>query len=833
MANVYHTVVRGDTLSELAVKYNTTVANLVKLNDITDPDYIVVGQVLLISGTPTTDKDVFSDGVVRTNRVKIKAFGLQSNTDRTVYATWNWTKSNTDHYQVRWWYYTGDGVGFLGDDSETKNKQSVYNAPSNATSVKFYVKAVSKKHKVNKKDVSYWEGGWSEPKTYKFSKNPPEKPSAPSVELDGNKLTMRVDGLATSVEKVEFYVVKNDKSKFLSKKITEHYGSASYTCTITPGYTYKVRCRAIKKKEYSDWSDYSSTVETIPPKVSLPITLKAISPTEVKISWKKITNVNTFDIQYAERTELFASNQAQSESGITTYTYWIIGGLETGKTYYFRIRAVNNQGHSAWTMVPNPISIGKKPSAPTTWSNTTTLIAGEPLILYWVHNSVDGSSQTKAELELTIDGVKSTQTITNTTDEDEKDKTSSKTINTSSYKEGTTIEWRVRTKGVVAEYGDWSVLRKVDIYAMPSLSLELTDADGNDISVLNTFPLNVRAIASPETQTPIGYHVSIVSNEFYKDDVDDYGEQIIVNAGEEIFSKYYDIKEALNLSLGAGDVNLFNGIEYTIRCIVSMNSGLTAEQSETFTVSWDAVHYTPDCELGVDPDNLTANILPFCRDENEELVENVTLSVYRREYDGTFTEVIKDIKNDGITYVHDPHPALDYARYRIVSRDTTTGMITYYDPPGEPVNEKSVVIQWAETWRQFEVKSSDEPEVNPEDELEEPPWSGQMLRLSYNIDVSDDYNPDVTLVEYVGRRHPVSYYGTHIGETAKWNVEIDKDDTETLYMIRKLAIWMGDVYVREPSGSGYWANIKVSFNQKYSSLTIPVSFSITRVTGGL
>lgn len=825
MANVYHTVVRGDTLSELAVKYNTTVANLVKLNDITDPDYIVVGQVLLISGTPTTDKDVFSDGVVRTNRVKIKAFGLQSNTDRTVYATWNWTKSNTDHYRVRWWYYTGDGVGFLGDDSETKNKQSTYNAPDNAISVKFYVKAVSKKHKVNKIDVSYWEGGWSEPKTYKFSNNPPEKPSAPSVELNGNKLTMRVDGLATSVEKVEFYVVKNDKSKFLSKTVSEHYSSASYTCTITPGYTYKVRCRAIKKKDRSDWSDYSSVVETIPPKVSLPITLKAISSTEVKITWPKIANVNTFDIQYAERIELFASNQAQSENGVTTYTYWIIGGLETGKTYYFRIRAVNNQGSSAWTMVPNPISIGKKPSAPTTWSNTTTVIAGEPLILYWVHNSVDGSSQTKAELELTIDGVKTIQTITNTTNEDEKDKTSSETIDTTKYKEGTTIEWRVRTKGVVAEYGDWSVLRKVDVYAKPSLSLELTDIDGNEISVLNTFPLNVYAIPSPDTQTPIGYHVSIVSNEFYENDVDDYGEAKVVNAGEEIFSKYYDIKEALNVSLGAGDLDLFNGITYKIKCIVSMSSGLTAEQSGEFTVTWDAVHYTPDCELGVDLDDLTAYILPFCRDENEKLVENITLSVYRREYDGTFTEVIKDIENDGKTYVNDPHPALDYARYRIVARDTTTGTITYYDPPGRPVNEKAVIIQWGENWRKFEVET--------EDILEEPPWAGQMLRLPYNIDVSDDYSPDVTLVEYVGRRHPVSYYGTHVGETAKWNVEIDKNDVETLYMIRKLAIWMGDVYVREPSGSGYWANIKVSFSQKYSDLTIPISFSITRVSGGL
>ena len=44
---------------------------------------------------------------------------------------------------------------------------------------------------------------------------------------------------------------------------------------------------------------------------------------------------------------------------------------------------------------------------------------------------------------------------------------------------------------------------------------------------------------------------------------------------------------------------------------------------------------------------------------------------------------------------------------------------------------------------------------------------------------------------------------------------------------------MGDVYVREPSGSGYWANIKVSYNQKHCALTIPVTLNITRVEGGM
>ena len=49
----------------------------------------------------------------------------------------------------------------------------------------------------------------------------------------------------------------------------------------------------------------------------------------------------------------------------------------------------------------------------------------------------------------------------------------------------------------------------------------------------------------------------------------------------------------------------------------------------------------------------------------------------------------------------------------------------------------------------------------------------------------------------------------------------------------KLSLWMGDVYVREPSGSGYWASIKVSFSQKHCDVVIPVTLSLTRVEGGI
>jgi hypothetical protein len=160
-----------------------------------------------------------------------------------------------------------------------------------------------------------------------------------------------------------------------------------------------------------------------------------------------------------------------------------------------------------------------------------------------------------------------------------------------------------------------------------------------------------------------------------------------------------------------------------------------------------------------------------------------------------------------------------------VAKTEATGAINYYDVPGYPVGEKAVIIQWNEDWTSFDAVG--------EDAMEQPAWSGSLLRLPYNIDVSDKYGPDVSLVKYIGRSHPVTYYGTHRGETSTWNVAIEKSDTETIYALRRLATWMGDVYVREPSGSGYWANVTVSFAQKHCELTVPVTLDITRVEGGV
>lgn len=816
MADIY-TVVKGDTLSELAVKFKTTVSNLVNLNGIKDPDFIVVGQKLRLSGsaasTPTNT----------TSRPTITVFGLQSNTDRTVYATWTWSKANTDHYQVYWYYDTGDGVWFVGSNSNVDDNQSTYTAPSNAKRVKFKVKPISKTRTVNDKETSYWTAGWSTERTYDFSNNPPTAPSTPSVTVDKYTLTAELNNLNVNATHIQFQIVKNDTSIFKTgsaKIVTDH---ASFSCTVVAGNDYKVRCRSQKGNVYSDWSEYSENKSTIPSTPSGIKTIKASSETSVYLEWNAVNTATSYDIEYTTKKEYFDGSDSTTTTSSIEYTHYEKTGLETGQEYFFRVRAVNDVGHSAWSAIKS-IVIGKDPVAPTTWSSSTTVITGEPLTLYWVHNAEDGSSQTYAELELIINGVGNTYTIENKAEEDEKDKTSYHSIDTSNYIEGTTIQWRVRTAGITKAYGDWSIQRTVDIYAPPTLELSLINSAGEDIETLTSFPCYVSGLAGPNTQLPIGYHVSVVSNNIYET-VDNVGNRKTVNQGESIYSKYFDTSKPLMVELSPSNIDLENNMNYTLICTVSMNSGLTAESSIDFTVAWTDIEYEPNAEIGIDTETFTASIRPYCEDEYGVPIPGVTLSVYRREFDGEFTELATGLVNTSNTYITDPHPALDYARYRVVATTVDTGAVSYYDVPGYPVGGKAVILQWDEDWSSFNTLN--------EDELEQPSWSGSMLKLPYNVDVSDNHKNDVALIEYIGRTHPVSYYGTQLGETATWNMEIVKDDEETLYALRRLAKWMGDVYVREPSGSGYWANVLVSFSQKHCELTIPVTLDIARVTGGV
>ena len=906
--NTCYKVKSGDTLSGIAAGTGTTVSALASLNNIQNVNLIYPNQVIIIrkgsSGSSGSGGSKPASKPVNSNTVTITKFDRQNGSDNLLYINWTWGKANqTDHYQIRWWYgVPGNTDMFIGSDTTVGQwsiYQSTYSPPSNASRVSVQIKPVAQKNKANK-NAPYWTGAWSPTLYYYMSNFPPKKPSAPSVTIDENKLTAKLntaDDINASA--IEFQIVRDDTSVFKTGQSTIVTSHAAFTCDVAAGSEYKVRCRAVRDKLYSEWSEYSNNEKALPSAPSGLIECRTDTiKTSVYLKWAAVNTATGYDIEYSTEKRYLETSSSTTTVSVGNILETYITNLTTGKEYFFRIRAKNSKGASDWSGIKS-IILGEKPSAPTTWSNTTTATIGETILLYWMHNSKDGSKPKQYLLQVFVDNTDifhGGTTIIDNRSDDKKDEAYKYNLSElgMTFTAGSKVEWRVKSAGITDEWSDWSTMRTIYVYSQPTLQLNITNAAGVDISTVRTFPFYIRGTASPvnENHKPIGYYVAISANNSYET-IDYTGNRKIVKAGDTIYSKHFDANsrtgfirtadgkwivaslttsdETLIIQISAGNIDLETNIEYTVEMTVAMNSGLTATSTGTFYVSWDETNYIPNAEIGIDNDLEVAYIAPYCRDTVYELltsqpkdwnvnwgnyfikdsdnylpiltdkapvfetdtyymtkegdrIRGITLSVYRREFDGKFTEIQTGIKNDG-TCIVDPHPSLNYARYRIVAIETSTGAVGYYDLPPYPVGGEAIVLQWDE--QTFDFDSS------YRDPLVEQPWVGSMLKLPYNVDISESNRSDIELIEYIGREHPVSYYGTQLGETATWNTVIPADDENTLYALRRLSKWMGNVYVREPSGVGYWATVAVSFSKKHCEVTIPVTLNITRVEGGI
>ena len=860
-----YTTIDGDTINKIMASTGLTFTQLRLFNTALDwqlnppglNEELKAGLVIKLYGSGV---QLSVDTRTGDNRVTMLMFDRVQGTDRTIVASWIFNEDtefvNTvlDHYEVEWDYYItganegdfrGKSMWLKGDRSNVTDPYTTYNAPSNAAQVRFRVKPISKQTNatgnsttdstISNSEVGqlsnsvgvinkqyYFTAEFIDYYTFVFNEDKPSAPTGLNVELQDYKLTASLSGIDSNIASVQFrYTVDNNENGIANSTWVEVSSAyAAYTWTVSSGHLYKVQARLQNDSNgsISGWSDYSDNYSSGPSASAGIYSIQAKTKDSVELYWYAATNAETYEIEYSENIDYFdVSSEVQSVTA--TLPHRIVSGLVSGKEWFFRVRAVSDGANSKWTSIKS-VKVGTVPIAPTTWSSTVTAEVGEDVTLYWVHNSEDGSTETTANLSITIGGKTTITAVKNTNG----DATSFYKVSTSGYTEGTTITWKVQTKGVLADYSPWSAERNITVYAPPTVSLALKDSSDTQISTMVSYPLKITGEAGPNTQTPVGYHLSVVSADAYLT-TDDMGNYKMINAGDEVFSKYYSTNNSsFSESLSANDVNLDNGHSYTTILTVAMNSGLTGSSEATFNTSWSETLFIPNAEIAIDRLNMSAYIKPYCKDDTNTLLPNYKLSVYRREYDGTFTEIITGLNNVDKSFVTDPHPSLDYARYRIVAMNEETGAITYYDAPGVYFGITSIIMQWDEQWRDFDLNAEGIPA--------EPTHTGSILFLNYNIDVADGYETDSSLVKYIGRDYPVSYYGTQKGMTSTWDVEIPKTDRDTLYAIRRLAIWMGDVYVREPSGTGYWARVSVSYNTRHRELTIPVSFKITRVEGG-
>ena len=676
------------------------------------------------------------------------------------------------------------------------------------------------------------EGSWSNftPNLIIPENTTPAPPTNLSITIDDREVKVTLSGYSddNSNGTIRFQIIENDKNVVQEGDVTIAYGvaSLSYTIPTYNGSRYKARAMAYGKfGEQSPWSDptenrYSKTAK------AKDLRLTATSSTSVTAKWAALSGAETYTLEFTSTVvdgqPVFdtASSDVQTVTNIKTL-YYLAQSLTTAKRWYFRVRGVNDGGEGEWSDVVN-IMLGTTPDKPTIWSYTTVGKIGESIVLNWVHSSQDDSDQSGARLAIKINnGTETVITLTTQT---------TYTYNTSSLSDGDKINWRVSTRGIQGipvEWGEYSEYREIVVYSPPSITFTVGAPDETEIyPVVGSFPIEISGSSLPLTQTPVAYAVSIFSESQYDVSEED-GIEVHVTAGQEIYSTYIpSTSHTLSLTLNPGDLYLVQGVVYRVTAMVAMTNGLTAEYEREFKAKWDIPSWSPDAEVTVDKTTLVAYIRPFCADQwHFEIRRGFHLAVFRIDYDGQLTKIASGIDPADSLTITDLHPSLDYARYRIVATDNSTGVVFYNDLEGIPVRSKAAVIQWEGEARAVNVET-DQVDYIIND------WCGTILKLPYNIEVNDDIEPDVSLVEYIGRKHPVSYYGTQQGATSRWTTDIPKWDTESIAKVRALAIYPGDVYVREPSGTGYWANVKVSYSMPNDKTTAKVTFTISRVEGG-
>ena len=402
-------------------------------------------------------------------------------------------------------------------------------------------------------------------------------------------------------------------------------------------------------------------------------------------------------------------------------------------------------------------------------------------------------------------------------------------FDTSGLPDGTDVAWKIRTKGAHASWSPWSAQRRFTVYEQPELECELRQGEGGSgvdgESPLTAYPLAVTLDASGGGNAPIAYHAAISTAEYIQY-TDAYGMDRWLAAGSIVWEGDFPTgDDPLTVLVDGGSALLTDGGSYTVTATVAMESGLAAAAQASFAVAFEADLPEPGALVVFDPDTLTADISPYCMavdgngDPTDGYREGTVLAVYRITADGDLILLRAGIANTGAATVTDPHAPFGECWYHIVATDSATGICSFADAMDESPHNRCV-IQFDEQWQQ----------AGPEDYGDGGPiYGGVLIDGFYNLEFAEQGDVQAEDIAYIGREDPVSYYGTQTGYTASYRMAFPRDDAETLSKMRALMRLRDDAYIREPSGTGFWAHVRTTLSRRFDNGAYEATVEATRV----
>ena len=307
--------------------------------------------------------------------------------------------------------------------------------------------------------------------------------------------------------------------------------SFSYTDTTTSAnHYYNYRVRAWNTSGYSQYATAVTTIYMTPAAPASVTGEQTGSNDAVKLT---VANSNTrnatgFEVQYRlsdSSTWTTVTPTSSTGTPVTSITINNMGGYR-----YYRVRNTRSTLVSAWTESAL-VSVITPPNAPTLISPASGAIingasSSVPVTLKWQHNPKDGTAQTEATIMVQAQGSPPSYSSVTTAQEA-----------IFPLPRNQSYAWSVRTKGVSADWSDWSSTQIFAIYQPPTLSItqpsstivempiaysvSYTDNYGVFVSGTISIKLNGNTVYSenlPSTATTIGtaspISGEITTNEF-------------------------------------------------------------------------------------------------------------------------------------------------------------------------------------------------------------------------------------------------------------------------------------------------------------------------------
>ena len=526
---------------------------------------------------------------------------------------------------------------------------------------------------------------------------------------------------------------------------------------------------------------------------------------DIRASWtNNWADANVLELSWSDNPNAWESTDAPETFSIDNpfATSWRIAGLETGKTWNVRVRAIYDSGegktYSPYSSTAE-INLSSSPNKPAIALSAGIVAIGEGFTASWEYESTDGTPQAEARIfeyssgTYTLIGKVSTQ----------------EHIDLPGW---STAGERQICLETISESGQSSGKSSlVSITVAPAVlcsmshslsNVTITDDDSTTRTVksLTALPLTVTV-----TGAGTGGKSSVVVEraEAYHVERPDESE-LRGHKGEVIFDG--TISGAGQFTIGLDDlVGTFDdGAEYILRAIVTDNIGQTMATEQHFFVHWSHQALMPGGEVIIDEEEAIAVLTPKAPTGT---LTSDRCDIYRLSSDKPVL-IYKDAEF-GSVYV-DPYPAIgENGGYRFVfmtangDYNTSENVLAMFDAEDEHLISGNTIID----------------------------FDGGRAVLKYELDVSSNWEKDFTEKKFLGGS--VRGYWKE-GVSRKSDVTaivIPVDEEDTIATMRRLSEYVGRCHVRTPDGSSFPADVQVkeSWDAGKGGKVASFTLKITRV----